>query len=90
MMENKDTLGYLEKLKPQTTDLYGVHVDGETSHAATDIVKFAWSLDIKAETANTVEDALTKIGARTKSTVIICGSLYLAGQVLGDNGLIPD
>ena len=90
MMENKDTSGYLENLKTQITELYGVHVDGEASHPATDIVKFAWSLRIKAETANSVEEALRKIGNEREVTVVICGSLYLAGQVLGDNGLIPD
>ena len=90
MMENKDTARYLEKLAPLTIQLYGVHVDGEASHPAIDIVKFAWANNIKAETALSVKQALEKIGPNIPSTVVICGSLYLSGQVLRDNDLIPD
>ncbi|MBL4603945.1 MAG: bifunctional folylpolyglutamate synthase/dihydrofolate synthase [Emcibacteraceae bacterium] len=90
MMENKDTARYLKKLAPLTKYLYGVHVDGEASHPAIDIVKFAWANNITAETAQSVEQALAKIGTNTPSKVVICGSLYLAGQVLRDNDLIPD
>jgi len=90
MMENKDTAGYLATLAPQTEHLYGIHVEGEASHSATDIVKHAWSQNIKAETAKNVEEAIEKIGTKTPATIVICGSLYLAGQVLADNGLIPE
>ncbi|MCC3862484.1 bifunctional folylpolyglutamate synthase/dihydrofolate synthase [Pseudemcibacter aquimaris] len=90
MMENKDTAGYLKPLAPLTDQLYGIHVDGEASHPATEIVKFAWSHNIKAETADNVLDAIQKIDADAPVTVVICGSLYLAGQVLRDNDLIPE
>jgi dihydrofolate synthase/folylpolyglutamate synthase len=90
MMQNKDTAGYLEPLATITRELFGIHVDGEESHPATNIVKFAWSQNIKAETADNIEDALYKIKADGPVKVLICGSLYLAGQVLDDNGLIPD
>lgn len=90
MMKNKDTAGYLEKLAPQTKHLYGIHVEGEASHSAIDIVKFAWAKGIKAETARNVQDAIERIAPDTPVTVVICGSLYLAGQVLNDNALIPD
>jgi dihydrofolate synthase / folylpolyglutamate synthase len=90
MMETKDTAGYLSHLAPITTELFGIHVDGEASHPATEIVKFAWSQNMKAETAQNVENALNKIDASKPVKVLICGSLYLAGQVLQDNNLIPD
>lgn len=90
MMSNKDSAGYLEPLSPMTKKLFGVHVEGEASHAATEIVKFAWSQNIAAETANNVEEALQKITTKSPVKVLICGSLYLAGQVLNDNDLIPD
>lgn len=90
MMKNKDTAGYLKPLAPLTHGLYGVHVEGEASHAATEIVKMAWSQNIKAETADSVKDALEKIKSTTPVKVLICGSLYLSGQVLDDNDLIPD
>jgi len=90
MMENKDVQGYLETLLPITEYLFAIHVDGEASYPATEIVKHAWSLSIKAAGANNVRDALEKIGNDSPVKVLICGSLYLAGQVLGDNDLIPD
>ncbi|MDG1708696.1 MAG: bifunctional folylpolyglutamate synthase/dihydrofolate synthase [Emcibacteraceae bacterium] len=90
MMENKDTAGYLSPLSPLTVQLFGIQVDGEASHPATEIVKLAWSQNIKAETALSVQDALKKINSKVPIKVLICGSLYLAGQVLSDNDLIPD
>ncbi len=90
MMKNKDCQKYLSKLAKRTKQVFGVHVDGEESYPATEIVKMAWSEKLNAETAQSVENAIEKIGNEKPETVLICGSLYLAGQVLGDNGLIPD
>lgn len=90
MMENKDASGYIQAFEKKISKFYGLHIDGETSHSAANIVKFAQSLDVKSETANSVEEALVKIGNKSVVTVIICGSLYLAGQVLAENALIPD
>lgn len=90
MMSNKNTAGYLEPLAPITKELFGIHVEGEASYSATEIVKFAWALNITAETALNVENALRKIKAKDPVKVLICGSLYLSGQVLNDNDLIPD
>lgn len=90
MMENKDVQGYLETLAPVTEYLYAIHVDGEASYPATEIVKCAWNLSIKADGAKNVRDALREIDTKRSVKVLICGSLYLAGQVLGDNDLIPD
>ncbi|MEZ5758167.1 MAG: folylpolyglutamate synthase/dihydrofolate synthase family protein [Emcibacteraceae bacterium] len=90
MLQNKDTRGYLANFTNQAKQLFAVHVEGEISHPATDIVKFAWDLGIKAETAQNVKDALQKIGPENSEKVLICGSLYLAGKVLADNNLIPE
>ena len=40
--------------------------------------------------ARELRDALEEIDAKKPVKVLICGSLYLAGQILGDNDLIPD
>lgn len=90
MMKNKDCQGYLARIAEQTRQVFGIHIDGEDSYSATDIVKLAWAQKLKAETADNVEDALLKIGQTEPETVLICGSLYLAGQVLSNNGLIPE
>ncbi len=90
MMKNKDCAGYLSKISDITDMVIGVHVDGEDSYAATDIVKIAWTQNLQAETSNSVEHALQKITHAEPVNVLICGSLYLAGQVLTGIGLIPD
>ncbi len=90
MMETKDTHGYLSELSSVTTALYGVHVDGEASHSGEAITQMAISLGIIAKSAKSVKKALTDITSKSPVKVLICGSLYLAGQVLDDNNLIPD
>ena len=90
MLKNKDCDGYLNELAASIKQVFGIGVDGEDSHPPTDIVKHAWALELKAETANNVKEAIIKVNRDSPATVLICGSLYLAGQVLYDNGLIPD
>lgn len=90
MLKAKNLQEYLAKISTQTSEVFGIHIDGEDSYPATEIVKIAWAEGIKAETADNVVDALKKIGHNKPCTVLICGSLYLSGQVLKDNDLIPN
>ncbi len=90
MLKTKNLQEYLAKISSQTSQVFGIHIEGEDSYPATEIVKMAWAEDINAETADNVTDALNKIGSRKPYTVLVCGSLYLSGQVLKDNDLIPD
>jgi dihydrofolate synthase/folylpolyglutamate synthase len=90
MMENKDASGYIQAFKKRISKFYGLQIDGEASHSAANIIKIARSLKVNSAATNSVEEALVKIGNKHEVTVIICGSLYLAGQVLADNALIPD
>jgi len=48
---------------------------------------------LKAETASSAADALARIGAEQHAVaprVLVTGSLYLAGEVLGENGTPPE
>ncbi len=90
MLKAKNCREYLFNIAAQTNHVYGINIEGEDSYPATEIVKMAWAEGIKAETADNVVDALNKIGHSSPCTVLICGSLYLSGQVLKDNDLIPD
>ncbi|WP_339861916.1 folylpolyglutamate synthase/dihydrofolate synthase family protein [Paremcibacter congregatus] len=93
MMANKDAAGFLAPLCPHVTALYGVTVVGEDSHAAEDITAFAQGLSLAAEPSTTPQQALQHIAGHSKGhavRVLICGSLYLAGQILDQNDLLPD
>ena len=90
MLENKDIFGYLTALSSVTSQLFGIQIDGEVSHSADKIVEMAKKCAIKAYPTNNIEETLEKLEPQTSHIVLICGSLYLAGQVLRDNNLIPE
>jgi len=93
MMANKDACGFLLPLAPHVKKLYGVDVPGEDSHKAENIARMAEKAGIAATPAAAVDQALTEIAGQSQGRpvrVLICGSLYLAGQVLDQNGLLPD
>lgn len=90
MLKNKNAAEYLRILKPITKELFGINIDGEDSHSAEDIIAFANQINLKAYTAKNTKTALEQISKNKPVKVLICGSLYLAGQILGDNNLIPE
>jgi dihydrofolate synthase/folylpolyglutamate synthase len=92
MLKRKDAKGYLKPLIPRVERLIAVPVPGEDSADPQDIVAIAQAMGLPyAETASSVEAALTKLSAstRTASRVLVCGSLYLAGDVLRENEAQP-
>jgi dihydrofolate synthase/folylpolyglutamate synthase len=92
MMSNKDTAGYLTPLAPLIHKLYGIHVKGEDSHSAAAIAQMARSVKINAKECLSATEALKNIMSHHKEAVrvLICGSLYLAGQILEKNNILPD
>ena len=58
-----------------------------------EIVKTAQEIGISAEPAADIEDALARIGTLSLSPaprILIAGSLYLAGEILKENGTPPE
>jgi dihydrofolate synthase/folylpolyglutamate synthase len=90
MMANKDAVGFLTPIAGHVAKFYGVKVMGEDSHSADAITKLARKADLNAQSAPSVTEALRLIDATGPIRVLICGSLYLAGQILAENDLIPD
>jgi len=89
MMKNKDTAGFLEPLSPLVEKCFGLKVEGEDSHAGTDIVRMAQSVHIKAAACTDVNQAIREITELENKAVqvLICGSLYLSGQILARNAV---
>ncbi|MDF2140402.1 folylpolyglutamate synthase/dihydrofolate synthase family protein [Paenirhodobacter sp. CAU 1674] len=89
MLNTKDVTGYLRPLAAQAVSLTAVSIPGEPNtlpaaetEAAARAAGFA-----RTATAPDVAEALAQIAAADpQARVLICGSLYLAGQVLKQNG----
>jgi dihydrofolate synthase/folylpolyglutamate synthase len=89
MLRSKDATGFLKPLAPFVASLVAVAIAGEEgSLDPEEAAGRARAAGIAAETAADVAHALEKISSRHQQAarVLICGSLYLAGQVLEEEG----
>ncbi len=88
MLNTKDVTGYLRPLAAEARSLTAVSIPGEANTlSAEDTEAAAKSVSLEAYTADSVTEALKAILARNPdSRVLICGSLYLAGAILRENG----
>lgn len=88
MLNTKDVRGYMAPLAGQVTRLHAVSIPGEKNTLPAEATRdAAQAVGIAAETAETVAGALARIVATApEARVLICGSLYLAGAILRENG----
>ncbi|EAQ06639.1 bifunctional folylpolyglutamate synthase/dihydrofolate synthase [Yoonia vestfoldensis] len=88
MLNTKDIAGYLRPLAGIAQSLTAVSIPGEAATIpAEDTARFAADVGLPASTAASVQDAITAIrAAHPQARILICGSLYLAGHVMRENG----
>lgn len=88
MLNTKDVTGYMRPLAGQVTRLHAVSIPGEKNTLPAEVTRdAALSVGIDAVAADTVAAALASVVAQTPNArVLICGSLYLAGAILRENG----
>ena len=88
MLSTKDVEGYLRPLKAHADSLHAVTIPGSNATLdASDTARAAMNVGFDAKVAEDVESALKAIvDQRPAARVLICGSLYLAGHVLTENG----
>jgi dihydrofolate synthase/folylpolyglutamate synthase len=88
MLNTKDVRGYMRPLSGVASDLYAVSIPNEINTLpAEDTARAANDVGLSAQTAETVGAAIEKIvSTEPFSRILICGSLYLAGQILRENG----
>jgi dihydrofolate synthase/folylpolyglutamate synthase len=88
MMNTKDIAGYLKPLVSQVETFQGVSIPGEAATLpAVETVAAARSVGFQATEAQDVASAVAAIVASHPSArILICGSLYLAGNILRENG----
>lgn len=88
MLNTKDISGYLTPLAGVAQSLTAVSIPGEANTMpAETTAATARKVGLAATTAATVPDAIRAITTTTPGArILICGSLYLAGNVLRENG----
>jgi dihydrofolate synthase / folylpolyglutamate synthase len=88
MLNTKDVAGYMRPLAGQVSRLHAVSIPGEKNTLPAEVTaEAAKTAGIDAVTAGSVAEALAEIAARSpEARVLICGSLYLAGSILRENG----
>ena len=89
MLDSKDPAAFLAPLVTRVSGLQAVVIPEEdASLSANALVRAAASLGLAGAEASSVTDAVRRIAQDTHepTRILICGSLYLAGQVLAENG----
>ena len=93
MLMNKDALGFLTPFAHKIESLSAVPIAGHEHHDPKDLCRIATDrlgIEVAAPVGD-VDAAMERIAShRQPSNVLICGSLYLAGEVLRANDQSPD
>ena len=93
MLATKDAQGYLSNFKGLAREIVAVPMSTQmAARPPDDLAELAEAVGIPASTAAGIEAALDQIDAtlfERPPRILICGSLYLAGEVLGLNGTPP-
>ena len=93
LLANKDAAGVLGAFRGRPATMYAVPVPGHASHAPDALAAVARDMGLDAAPAAGVAEALARIAREAQGApppiVLIMGSLYLAGDVLKNNGQAP-
>ena len=92
-LATKDTAGFLSAFRGLARRVFAVPIPGEhAGRAPQEVAEAAGRAGLAADCAGSVAEALTLIAAQAwdrPPRILIAGSLYLAGQVLAQNGAPP-
>ena len=88
MKQSKDPAGFLAPLLPLATSVWAVAEPGQ--HLALPVEAIVAASGGRARPGPTVADALAALASVPPGRVLICGSLYLAGEVLKADGWTPE
>lgn len=93
MLASKDSVGFLMNFKDLAQQVFAVGIAGQTaSRPAPEVADHARQAGLSASIAGTIEEALQQISQQqwpVAPRVVICGSLYLAGDALARNRTPP-
>lgn len=93
MLGTKDTAAVLKPFSGLARDVFAVPIPGQqAARQPEDVAAQAQGVGLSAQPCSSVPAALEAIAQRpwpSPPRILICGSLYLAGEVLGLNGTPP-
>ncbi len=93
MIESKDSAAFLKAFAGRATGVHTVPVEGHPFQPPEALAKLAENVGLPAQPAASVRQAVQRIALAADRTnpppILIAGSLYLAGNVLAENGPIP-
>ena len=93
MLGTKDLLGFLEPFAGLAQEVITVPMPTQTAaRPAGEVAVIARAAGLPARPAASIEEALSIVAQRPwpePPRILICGSLYLAGEVLAANGTLP-
>jgi dihydrofolate synthase/folylpolyglutamate synthase len=93
MLANKDAAGFLAPFAATIDTLVALPVPGHEHHGPAALREIAIALGIpNTAQAASIGEAVAQLATTTPrpATVLIAGSLYLAGEVLKANDELPD
>jgi dihydrofolate synthase/folylpolyglutamate synthase len=91
MMNTRNPADFLAPFAGQTQAIFTLGVPGEpNAHKADTIARQARAAGFAASPKRSIVSALQAAAQVSGARVLICGSLYLAGDVLAKNGTPPD
>ena len=87
MLNTKDILGYLKPFSAHVDGLIGVSIPNEINTlSAEETVGKARAAGMHSMAAQTIDNAIqTVIQKDPNARILLCGSLYLAGEILRQN-----
>jgi dihydrofolate synthase / folylpolyglutamate synthase len=86
MLKTHDAAGFLSALAPYAARIDAITIPGEeNARSADDLADVAKGLGLRAASRRGITEAVAA-AAEPGTRVLICGSLYLAGRVLAENG----
>ncbi|MEM5515582.1 folylpolyglutamate synthase/dihydrofolate synthase family protein [Henriciella sp. AS95] len=90
MLATKDAAGFFAELARPGLEIFTTEVvDNEFTATPDDLAEAAMSAGLKATACPSFEAAMKAAVEAGAERILICGSLYLAGDVLGQNNELP-
>ena len=93
LLKNKDALGFLTPFADKIAGFQAVPIPGHEHHDPKDLCRLAQEFlgIVDAQPSSSITAALERTAKTNEAQrVLVCGSLYLAGEVLRLNDEVPD
>jgi len=87
-LKAKDAAGTLRPFKGLAAEVLTLPIEGHECRPPQELAHLAESMGLAARARSGLADAMTAL--RKPARVLVFGSLYLAGELLGLNGPLPD